>query len=161
MKSNTVPSRADPVVVFLLYRWFPPREIGVMPLSEPMVTYCRLDRKMWMGLKRFLEKKYISECRNRKAIYLSLSPCDLEIWWMTWKNKANFFHAPRNCVCHLITICGFNLELFSGNALVRAKSNHRPKTPKSEPNRRYFFSPCYLEIGWMTLKSNIASLPCF
>ena len=57
--------------------------------------------------------------------------CDLEIWWMTWENKAN--------LRDFIAATGLVILL------------------KFDPNHR-FFSPCDLEIWWMALENNRAPL---
>ena len=72
------------------------------------------------------------------------SPCDLEIWWMTWKN----YRAP---LLHYIKLCASSQTPWwiKTGVIVR----------KIGSNRR-FFVPCHLQIWWMTLKNNRAPLIC-
>ena len=57
---------------------------------------------------------YSSETPNLGQIQWFLEPCDLEIWWMTFKN--NLFCATSSFVQHFVPIGEFKLELQSGNA---------------------------------------------
>ena len=73
--------------------------------------------------------------------------CDLEIWRMTLKsNRALHQCASKHCAS------------FHSNLWIQIKT-HGLVTFKLEPNCR-FFSPCDLEIWWMTLENNTEPLLC-
>ena len=86
---------------------------------------------------------YSPETPNLGQIRRFLEPCDLEIWWMTFKNN-RAPHATSSFVQHFIAIGQFKLELQSGNA--QSGSNSA------------ILAPCDLEIWRMTLKNNRAPL---
>ena len=77
---------------------------------------------------------YSPKTPNLGQIQWFLQPCDLAIWRMTLKNKAN--------LRDLIPAAG--LEVL----------------PQSDSNNR-FFSLCDLEIWWMTPKNNRTPLRCY
>ena len=63
-----------------------------------------------------------------------------------WKTIGHLFYTTSSCVHHFKAMDKFKLELQSRNAQFISKSA--------------FFVPCDLEIGWMTLKYNMAPLLC-
>ena len=65
----------------------------------------------------------------------------------SWKTIGHLFYAISSFVHHFIAICEFKIELQSRNAKFESKS--------------VVFCPCDLEIWWMTLKNNRASLLCY
>ena len=77
-------------------------------------------------------------------------PCDLEISWMTLKNKTigHLFYIASSFLHRFIAISEFKLGLHSGNAQFGSKSMG-------------FFVLCDLEIWQMTLKNNRAPLLCY
>ena len=76
---------------------------------------------------------------NVGQIRWSLEPCDLEIWWMTFKNNM----APLLCYFKL---CGHFVAI------------EEIKTGVKLGQIRRFLAPCDLEIWRMTLKNNRAPL---
>ena len=72
------------------------------------------------------------------------TPCDLEIWWMTWKN----YRAPLQAL------------FIISNLSVNSNWSYCLETLNSGQNQ-WFIVPCDLEIWWMTLKNNRASLLCY
>ena len=83
---------------------------------------------------------------NQSQIYFSARMCNLEIFQLTPENNNAPFHTPRSYVCHFTAIWESKLELFSGNAQIRAKS--------------WLFGLCDLEIWWMTSQNNRTPLLC-
>ena len=76
------------------------------------------------------------------------SPCDLEIWWMTFKNN----RAPLLCYFKLCAAFRSHWWIQTG---VRVRK--RPIWIKFDA----FLEPCDLEIWRMTLKNNRAPLLCY
>ena len=72
------------------------------------------------------------------------SPCDLEIWWMTWKNyRAPLLHYTKLCASFQIHWwIQIEVTLSSGQSW-------------------QFFVSCAVEISWMTFKNNRAPLLCY
>ena len=128
---------------------------------------------------------YSPETPNLGQIRRFLEPCDLEIWWMTFKNN----RAPLLCYCKLcaafhshwwiqtgvtvrkrpiwVKFCDFSAVRPSNltDDLEQGKSEgfdscDRPSNLKLDSNRQ-FFCPCDREIWWMTLQNNRAPLLCY
>ena len=76
-----------------------------------------------------------------------VSPCDLDISWMTPKTIGHLFHATLSFLHHFIALGEFNWS-------------DSQETPYLGQNRR-FFKPCDLEIWRMNFKSNRAPLLCY
>ena len=74
------------------------------------------------------------------------SPCDLEIWWMTFLEKPL---GMPSLLCQALCIVS--------NPLVNSNWSYSPEALNSGQKRR-FFVWCDLEIWWMTLKNNRAHL---
>ena len=77
-----------------------------------------------------------------------LEPCDLEIWWMTFKNN----RAPLLCYIKLCAAFRSHWWIQTG-----VKS---PETPNLGQMLR-FLEPCDLEIWRLTFKNNRAPLLCY
>ena len=73
-----------------------------------------------------------------------VSRCDHDIWWMTLKNNSTFFYALHSVERHF-------------DAMGDLNCSYSPVALNSGQNRR-FVVLCELEIWWMTLKKNKASL---
>ena len=116
--------------------------------------------------------------------FLSRVTLNFDGW--SWKTIGHLFYATSSFVYHFIAIGKFKLGLQSGNsqsgsnsALFRAvwpwhstddlekliwgiwklRPAYSPETPNLGQNR-WCFVPCDLEIWWMTLENNSASLFC-
>ena len=82
-----------------------------------------------------------------KSVIVFLSPVTLKFDGWPWKTIGHLFYATSSFVHHFKAINELKLELQSGNERsIQVKISD-------------FFVPCYLEIWWMTLKSNRAPLP--
>ena len=90
-----------------------------------------------------------AQFRSKLAIFFFLSHVTFEIWQVNLKNNtaSDLCYFKRWCITDFIAIGHFKLELQSGNAQFRSKS--------------VIFSPCDLEIWWMTLKNNRSPLLCY
>ena len=75
------------------------------------------------------------------------APCDLEIQWMTLKNNRD----PLLCY---IKLCAS----FQSHQWIQTKVTVRKRSIRAKMGD--FFVPCDLQIWWMTLKNNRASLLC-
>ena len=87
---------------------------------------------------------YSPETPNLGQIRRFLEPCDLEIWWMTFKNNT----APLLCYFKLCAAFHSHWWIQSGVTVRK-----RPSGSNSA-----ILAPCDLEIWWMTLKNNRAPL---
>ena len=95
--------------------------------------------------------EFKQDLQSRNAQFGSKSvffvPCDLEIWWMTFKNN----RAP---LLYYIKLCAsFKSHMWFQTGVTVRKRLIRIQI-------RQFFVPWDLEIWWMTLKNNRASLLC-
>ena len=102
-------------------------------------------RQIW-GIWK-LRPAYSPEMPNLGQNRWCFVPCDLEIWWMTWKTIGHLSFAVSSFVQHFIAIGEFKLELQSGNAQFGSI--------------QLFLEPCDLKIWRMTLKNNRAPLLCY
>ena len=85
--------------------------------------------------------------QSRVKISNFLSRVTLKYDGWPWKAIGHLFYATSSLVHQFIAICGFKMELQSGNAnLVQ---------------NRQFFVPCDLQIWSMTLKINRAPPLCY
>ena len=88
---------------------------------------------------------------RKRSIWIKIGnfyiPCDLEIWWMTLKNK----RAPLLCCFKLYAS-------FHSHRWIQTKVTVRKRSIRVKIGD--FFVPCDLEIWWMTLKNNRAPLLC-
>ena len=73
-------------------------------------------------------------------------PCDLEIWWITLENN-------RTPLLHYVKLCAS----FQSISEFTRVSCYSPETLNTGQNQQLFV-PCDLEIWWMTVKNNRASL---
>ena len=115
-----------------------------------------------------------------------LEPCDLEIWWMTLKKRAPLLHYFKLCASFRSHLCiqkGVTVrkhpiwvKFHDISSRVTLKFIRWPWTRQiwgiwklqpayslETPNlgqNRWCFVPCDLEIWWMTLENNRASLLC-
>ena len=80
---------------------------------------------------------------NRRFV----SPCDLEIWWMTSKKLYGTSFRLHQALCIIL------------NTSVNSNWSYCPETLSPGQNRR-FIGPCDFEIWRMTLKNNRAPLLC-
>ena len=71
--------------------------------------------------------------------------CDIEIWWMTLKNNR------AHLLCYIKLCASFQSHRWIQTGVTVRKRSIRVRI-------RYFFSPCDLEIWWMTSKNNRAPL---
>ena len=70
-----------------------------------------------------------------------ISPCDLEIWWMTSKNnKAHLLYQMKLCA-------SFQMHWWIQTGVIVPKCSIRVK-------KWWFFVPHDLDIWWITLKNN-------
>ena len=104
-----------------------------------------ITRQIW-GIWK-LRPAYSPEMPNLGQNRWCFVPCDLEIWWMTWKTIGHLSFAVSSFVQHFIAIGEFKLELQSVNTQFGSIQR--------------FLEPCDLEIWRMTLKNNRAPLLCY
>ena len=91
---------------------------------------------------------YSPETTNLGQIRRFIGPCDLGNWRMTFKN----IRAPL--LCYLKLCAAFRSHWWIQTGVTVWK---RPIRVKFDD----FLAPCELEIWWMTLKNNRASLLCY
>ena len=91
---------------------------------------------------------YSPETPNLGKIRCFLEPCDLEIWWMTFKNN----RAPLLCYFKLCAAFRSHWWIQTG-VRVRKRQNLGQIW--------CFLEPCDLEIWRMTFKNNRAPLLCY
>ena len=130
---------------------------------------------------------YSPETPNLGQIRQFLKPCNLEIWKMTLQNNRApllcYFKLCASFHTHWwiqiwVTVRKHSIRVKSNDCLSCVTSKfygwpstrqiwgiwklqpaYRPETPNLGQNR-WCFVPCDLEIWWMTLKNNRASLVC-
>ena len=98
-------------------------EIWQMTLKNnraPLLTYFKLCASFrshcWIQTGVTVQKRPIWF-----KIGVFLSPVTLKFDWWPWKILGHLFYATSSCVHHLVAICEFKLELWSGKAQIGAK----------------------------------------
>ena len=130
---------------------------------------------------------YSPETPSLGQIRWFLEPCDLEIWWMTFKNNrapllyffklCASFHSHRWIqtkvtvrkrsirvkISALLSCVTLKLDGWPWTRQIWGIWKLRPAYSQEMPNlgqNRWCLVPCDLEIWWMTLENNRASLLC-
>ena len=119
------------------------------------------------AMLKYVTVSFHSMNTNRLYLLWMQFPQTFYVWILMWKNIFSPEIFVRHkcllflCVCTCTNLLVLNTEVKQGKSegIWKLRPAYSPETPNLGKNR-WCFVPCDLEIWWMTLENNRASLLC-